>query len=402
MQPGSAGLYDCPRVGDTGGVRTTACVAFVVLAGCGRIGFDARTGDGSPGDDVANDAAPVGFSHLVAYADSTCAMFRGAAYCWGSNASGQLGIVTVGPQVVVPTPVPLPAGTVDDLALGANHGCAIVSGALYCYGVLGNGTDMPVALPDTPTVVRAGNNFTCTIAGGNVYCWGSSAGQGQLAVGDTNPRAAPTATLLGPTTAISIGDDHGCAIETGVGVCWGHNDYGTLGTGSMNPASSPSPVAVRGGRPVLPQIAGWHACDLDAGTVRCWGEGDHGELGDGAMVSDGSPRTISSLASVTALAVGGGPADGDASCAVVAGGDVQCWGRGLFGRLGQGMAQDSAVPVDVASLPAPATDLAIGYDHACALVVGGDVWCWGRGDSGQLGDGQAMNSLVPVRVVRPP
>jgi alpha-tubulin suppressor-like RCC1 family protein len=238
------------------------------------------------------------------------------------------------------------------------------------------------------------------VSAAHVYCWGANAGAGQLAVGDLNPRVAPTPTTLVATTAISIGDDHGCAIENGAAVCWGHNDDGALGFGSMNPQNNPSPVGVVGAPTVLPSIAGWHACDLAAGTVRCWGEGDHGEVGDGLGTNTATPTVVPGAANATAIAVGGGPADLDATCAVIAG-DVKCWGNGGFGRLGQGVAANSNVPIAVVGLPGPAHAVALGYAHSCALLVDGDLWCWGRGNLGQLGDGMSANSLVPVRVVRP-
>jgi alpha-tubulin suppressor-like RCC1 family protein len=212
---------------------------------------------------------------------------------------------------------------------------------------------------------------------------------------------APTQTPLVATTAISIGDDHGCALEAGAAVCWGHNDFGALGFGSMTPQNNPVPVAVLGSPTVLPKIAGWHSCDLDTGTVRCWGEGDHGEVGDGLGVSTTTPTVVPGAANATAIGVGGGPADLDASCAVVAG-DVKCWGNGNFGRLGQGVASNSLVPIAVVGLPGPAIAVALGYAHSCALLADGDLWCWGRGVRGQLGDGLSANSLVPVRVVPPP
>ncbi|MGE5181606.1 MAG: hypothetical protein ACM31C_06075 [Acidobacteriota bacterium] len=48
-----------------------------------------------------------------------------------------------------------------------------------------------------------------------------------------------------------------------------------------------------------------------------------------------------------------------------------------------------------------ATEIAIGYDHACALLADDTIWCWGRGDLGQLGDGKMTSSLAPVRVLTP-
>src|SRR6478735_8320465 len=41
------------------------------------------------------------------------------------------------------------------------------------------------------------------------------------------------------------------------------------------------------------------------------------------------------------------------------------------------------------------TELDAGYGFTCALV-GGDMWCWGKGTSGQLGVGNNDDSSIPV------
>ena len=378
-----------------------ALVLVWLATGCGRIGFADRAGAGAGADATPPDAAAaIGFSQLTAYADQTCALYRGKAYCWGSNASGQIGDGTTN-DALVPTAVALPAGVVDALAQGQDHGCAIVDGTLACFGSLGSPAPIAVLLPSPATAVAAGRGFTCTIAG-DTYCWGDNS-NGQLGTGDTNPRAVPSRIdYAGPSAIVAIeaGDDHACSLDAaGVARCWGHDDDGALGTGAEIGSAS-SPVPVTAGIAVLPQIAGWHACALQGGRVWCWGQGTSGELGDGGSTSTATPQLVPGLTNVTAVAVGGGPTDADASCAIV-GGTVKCWGNGFYGRLGQGAPDPSSVPIDVVGLPGPATEIAIGYDHACATLADGDAWCWGRGDTGQLGNGARATSYTAVRVTPP-
>jgi alpha-tubulin suppressor-like RCC1 family protein len=43
-------------------------------------------------------------------------------------------------------------------------------------------------------------------------------------------------------------------------------------------------------------------------------------------------------------------------------------------------------------------DVAAGEDHTCAVRRNGQIVCWGRGDYGELGDGQKKPSVAPVVV----
>ncbi|HEY5948164.1 MAG TPA: hypothetical protein VIV40_21860, partial [Kofleriaceae bacterium] len=93
-----------------------------------------------------------------------------------------------------------------------------------------------------------------------------------------------------------------------------------------------------------------------------------------------------------AIAAGGGH-----SCAVRNDGTVWCWGRNDFGQLGDGSAADSDLPVQVVTLTKVAA-VEAGDLHTCALDEMGQVWCWGSNGSGQLGDGTTSDSRTPVQV----
>lgn len=85
-------------------------------------------------------------------------------------------------------------------------------------------------------------------------------------------------------------------------------------------------------------------------------------------------------------------------CARTTAGSVFCWGRNNVGQLGNGNTSNSAVPVQVTNLPLPVTQISGGPSHTCALLADASVRCWGANANGQLGDGSLTNRSTPVLV----
>jgi alpha-tubulin suppressor-like RCC1 family protein len=385
---------------------------LAALSACGRLDFETTrvTTDGAiDSPDVDSSVTIDGWSRIAAGSETTCGIYKSRAYCWGSGTNNEIGD-GAGVNRPSPTAVALPAGTVSQITEGEGHGCAIVGGAAYCWGngAIGNGqptSALPVAvsLPATITSISAGGGFACAVSSGSVYCWGQDPA-GALGNGAGGASNTPQLVTL-PSAALSVdaGNDHVMALlADGSLYVWGHNDAGCYGTGSTSPTSSDVPVATAAVTGVQPSLAGWHACAVKSGAATCWGMGSIGELGDGLSQDSASPVTPMGMGSgVTAMVTGGGPTNRDASCAIVAG-KVSCWGSGTLGRLGTGNEANQATPQAVQNLPNDAVDLALGFEHSCALASDGTLRCWGSGALGQLGDGNSANSLTPVVVPLPP
>ena len=237
-----------------------------------------------------------------------------------------------------------------------------------------------------------GNPAACAIAAGQLYCWG------RIVLAPTNAPTMLAVTLLAGQTVTDVhfGDPFACAVYGGgERLCWGGNLYGSLGDGTMT--DDPDPPA--------PQEAGIArvvaddntACELTtAGNIACWGNDNYGETGQvSGPTYSASPVSDASgpLASCTALDF-----DGENGCAVC-GGQVECWGYNGDGELGRGSATSGDATAAPPMLPPGKTwtSVVVGNSRSCALDDAGELYCWGYGPHGELGDGShASNVPIPV------
>ena len=210
-------------------------------------------------------------------------------------------------------------------------------------------------------------------------------------------------------SSITVGAGHGCALAAdGRAYCWGWNRDGQLGNGTRDLTCSgetacasgyvPTPVA---GNLTFSQLSagGDHTCGLTTSQIAyCWGRNSTGQLGTSAVsIGSGSYSSVP-------VAVAGGrtyvsiAAGSESTCALTAAGDAYCWGRGASGQLGNGAyGSDSATPVAVVG-GHKFVSIDVGASNACGLTAAGAALCWGYGDFGQLGRGDKNSSNVPVAV----
>jgi DNA-binding SARP family transcriptional activator len=91
----------------------------------------------------------------------------------------------------------------------------------------------------------------------------------------------------------------------------------------------------------------------------------------------------------------------DATCAVIQA-RIWCWGRNDEGQLGNGTARDATIPTTVPALGDPPhlefTEVTTHSLHSCALSSAGLAYCWGQNNEGQLGVPSLAGSALPVQV----
>ena len=97
----------------------------------------------------------------------------------------------------------------------------------------------------------------------------------------------------------------------------------------------------------------------------------------------------------------------DHTCAIDADGAVWCWGTGNSGQLGTGQTVNRWQPfiTDSLGVGRTAIDITAGGDHTCAVLDDGTVSCWGANAYGQLGDGTNTLRKSPTQTLplgRPP
>lgn len=234
--------------------------------------------------------------------------------------------------------------------------------------------------------VTAGYRFSCALlATGSIRCWGSNDAY-ELGDGTDVGRwqQMPLVPPIDDVVAIASAptDSHSCALTSlGDVWCWGSNYLGQLGV-----AGHPSgPVEVAG----LTQAVA---------EVKVGGEANQGYTCvrnvDGTVACWGKPGghvpiPRASITNATALAVGGWHA-----CAIVNGGQVSCWGLNTSGQLGNGTLDPVAGEVIVGGITT-ATSLALGRVHSCAVLADGTARCWGDNTVSQLGTG-ATESDIPT------
>jgi alpha-tubulin suppressor-like RCC1 family protein len=403
--------------GTDNGQPICACECSTPPAGDAAVSAFGDAGDGStfvatpihvPVDDAG--IVPSGLS-IAPGLFFTCV--RGAAggvTCWGYDMYGMLGDnleldqVDAGPVMGLNGSLALSVGGYNACIIAPDH-------TVWCWGDNFGGqlgqlslatSPVPVQVPGVNDVVQLAvglSDSDCVLhSTGTAECWGSNVG-GALGNGSLygtpyfQDAPEPVFRLEG-AVAITVGDDHGCALlQDGTVTCWGAVLYANEGTDAST--SQPAPLAVQGLSDVKTIAAGdGFTCALkNDGTVWCWGDNGHGELGLGTTGKSLSiPAQVPGLSGVASISAGDSYA-----CAVLASQTAVCWGDNEDGNLGNGTTALSAAPVPVMGLT-NVTGIAAGSTHTCAQVADGSFYCWGNNQSGQLGDGTTLSSSVPVKV----
>lgn len=368
------------------------------------------SGPPAPGETLADVVS------IDAASQSTCAVtIANQTYCWGQNKFGVLGTGDT-EQRLVPARSH-PGMSFRKVVIGKGTGgfaCGLTTdGSAYCWGLrmkLGDGVQAPYPeFSAIPVLVAGGRKYVDIAAGGDhacavstdgdAWCWGYNGG-GQLGTGNGDPSWVPAPVTGGHKfKAISANIVSTCAVATdGAAYCWGSN----LAPGDGAQAGGNTPARVTGGFQFESISVGMmFACGVTrTGEGYCWGDNGVGNLGDGTFKRSGGPVTTPvkvagnlTWKSITAAVF--------VTCGVTVDGSGHCWGGNVMGERGNGQTSspDVATPQPIAG---GLKFSAISADwHNCGVTADGGAYCWGMGDFGALGNGDAKGRNSPTPVAGP-
>jgi len=239
--------------------------------------------------------------------------------------------------------------------------------------------------------LAAGLKHTCVAAeDGAVWCWGLN-DVGQYGDGTVEAHRDPTRTTGWPMPLdLAAGGSQTCVVaEGGLVRCAGQDSSGELGDGAVDSSGTGMIVDAIGVTADEVAAGANFTCARASGQVYCWGANNAGQLGDGMVVPHAMPAAVSGIADAVGIDAGNRHA-----CAVRATGAVSCWG---FGYLGNGALAPGGSSIPVQAAASGYTAVATGLDATCALAQGtGAVVCWGSNEDGQVGNGTTTPILVPT------
>lgn len=393
--------------------------------------------------------ATIAYSEVIAGNAMACGLSASTAavYCWGAGNDGQLGkggtANSNAPSVAVAASgdsLTGPILQVRQITGGRNGYCALTPArTLYCWGrqLGGTANNSPTAIALAsggagvlPNFAAMGEDFGCLLTlAGNAFCGGNNF-NGQLGNG-----LAPTGTAVGswvavdvtlgqPTlySVISSGRAHACGLprfNSGAPVasqsvwCWGLNNQGQVGDNTTVNKFVPVPVVAPAGiryDSATVATGAEHSCVLEgtgtigtAGAAWCWGNNGFGQLGlPLATARFVTPTTVAAAVDGTA-AYARLYAGEYHTCALTATGTAYCWGRNDSGQVGNGTAGAPVVaPTPVVGLAF--RSLSLGENFTCGVTgvpgtsstTPGTIYCWGANQFGQLGVGSNATVLSPA------
>ncbi len=246
----------------------------------------------------------------------------------------------------------------------------------------------------TYKAVSAGQYHACAVrTEGSLWCWGlNSSGQVGTGTGDLiflRPAAAGSAS---DWDRVSSGAAFTCALNTSKKIaCFGANNLGQLGDGTLSGKPTPTPIADTTTLWKALDAGVSHTCAIsDGGDLFCWGANVRGQVGDGSTDNRSAPTPVIKAGPWASVSAGS-----EFTCAVHTDGTLWCWGLNSSRQLGDSTTMNSALPVQEKTLATDWAAVTAGVGYTCGVKADGTRWCWGTNALGQGGDGTTTSIAQP-------
>ena len=266
------------------------------------------------------------------------------------------------------------------------------------FGQLGTGNNAPSLIP---VEIGSGNTWVEVARGqfhnlaldefGRVWSWGANS-DGQLGLGHTFDSESPTLVGgLNGIDSIGTGAYHSFAVSVSGNVyAWGRNKSGQLGDGTNTNSSTPILISVDN----IDMIRGGadHTLALShSGNLHAWGSNGYGQLGDGTQYGTNVPVQIGMYSDWEEISAGH-----HNSMGLRTGDNVFVWGKNIDGELGIGSTMSPLMPT---SAGPDVNQISSGAKHSLLNSFMYGVHTSGSNIFNQLGDGvEKTNALNTVPV----
>eukprot|EP00112_Aurelia_sp_Birch-Aquarium-sp1_P026355 Seg930.2 transcript_id=Seg930.2/GoldUCD/mRNA.D3Y31 product="Secretion-regulating guanine nucleotide exchange factor" protein_id=Seg930.2/GoldUCD/D3Y31 len=342
-------------------------------------------------------------------------------FSWGANSYGQLGLGNVDDHLLPQKVTQFwREGDIPNFVMGGGGHTAVITEAGNLFmagwndcGQLGSGTNdnqvrfQNVDFAGKVKYVSCGWNHTLLLdENGTCFSFGSNS-FGQLGLLNTKREHRPTIVegITAKVGVVAAGMRHSVALtENGEIYTWGCGKKGQLGHGDTKNQVAPKRVKFPDGEMIKDIRAGaeFTIALSESGAIYCWGANTHGQCGvPGPRIACND--SIEKFKMITQPRIVKLPNTniksihcGWSSVAVLTGdGEVIAWGRGDYGQLGQGDCLSRCEPMRVPISKGRVKDIRGGSEHNIAVVDDNRLAVWGWNEHGMCATGDEHNVLSP-------